>query len=130
MSLSPGETVNFQVNYQAQGAPSWISNANNQLLSNFRLIALANFPKADFASGIIPTETIELIQSNEGRKFTIDAKFAWSLISPILLFLVCGLGSNRQTSLAAIICTISGGILLTYFCIISSLGVGICFISL
>ncbi|MDJ0555238.1 MAG: hypothetical protein QNJ68_12515 [Microcoleaceae cyanobacterium MO_207.B10] len=41
----------------------------------------------------------------------IDAKFAWSLISPILLFLVWGLGSNRQTSLAAIICTISGGIL-------------------
>ncbi len=28
-----------------------------------------------------------------------------------MLFLVWGLGSNRQTSLAAIICTISGGIL-------------------
>ncbi|MGD1804116.1 hypothetical protein ACP6PL_01560 [Dapis sp. BLCC M126] len=184
-SLSPGETVNFKVNYQAQGGPRWIYDANNQLLSNFRLIALANFPKADFASGIIPTETIE---SNEGRKFTwifddnvsvknpfgvftatesvkntgilprllilapllflwwlillyfsiplslrdvtilggiffaclltltylsrfIDAKFAWSLISPILLFLVWGLGSNRQASLATIICTISGGIL-------------------
>ncbi|MDJ0555237.1 MAG: hypothetical protein QNJ68_12510 [Microcoleaceae cyanobacterium MO_207.B10] len=58
-SLSPGETVNFKINYQAQGAPRWIYNANNQLLSNFRLIALANFPKADFASGIVPTETIE-----------------------------------------------------------------------
>ncbi|MGK7922174.1 MAG: hypothetical protein AB4080_19425, partial [Trichodesmium sp.] len=59
-NLSPGETVNFKVNYQAQGGPRWIYNANNQLLSNFRLIALANFPKADFASGIVPTKTIEL----------------------------------------------------------------------
>ncbi|NEQ40717.1 MAG: hypothetical protein F6K40_32640 [Okeania sp. SIO3I5] len=184
-NLSPEETINFKVNYQAQGAPRWIYNANNQLLSNFRLIALANFPKADFASGIVPTETIE---SNPGRKFTwvfddnvsvknpfgvftatdsvkntgilprllilapllflwwlillyfslplslrdvailggiffaclltltyfsrfMDAKFSWSLISPILLFLVWGLGSNRQASFAAIICTISGGIL-------------------
>ncbi|GGA05081.1 hypothetical protein [Okeania sp. KiyG1] len=184
-NLSPGETINFKVNYQAQGRPRWIYNANNQLLSNFQLTALANFPKADFASGIVPTETIE---SNQGRKFTwifndnvsvknpfgvftatdpvkntgilprlliltpllflwwlillyfslplnlrdvailggiffaclltltyfsrlIDAKFVWSLISPILLFLVWGLGSNRQASLAAIICTIAGGIL-------------------
>ena len=184
-NLSPGETINFKVNYQAQGGPRWIYNANNQLLSNFRLTALANFPKADFASGIVPTETIE---SNNGRKFTwifndnvsvknpfgvftatdpvkntgilprllilapllflwwlillyfslplnlrdvailggiffaclltltyfsrlIDAKFVWSLISPILLFLVWGLGSTRQASLATIICTIAGGIL-------------------
>ena len=184
-NLSSGETINFKVNYQGQGGPRWIYNANNQLLSNFRLTALANFPKADFASGIVPTETIE---SNEGRKFTwifndnvsvknpfgvftatdpvkntgilprllilapllflwwlillyfslplslrdvailggiffaclltltycsrlIDAKFVWSLISPILLFLVWGLGSTRQTFLAAIICTIAGGIL-------------------
>ncbi len=184
-SLLPGETVSFRVNYQAQGGPRWIYNTDNQLLSKFRLTALANFPKADFASGIVPTETIE---SNEGRKFTwifddnvsvknpfgvftatesvkntgilprllilapflflwwlillyfslplslrdvailggiffaclltltycsrlIDAKFTWSLISPVLLFLVWGLGSNRQASLAAIICTIAGGIL-------------------
>ncbi|MGB3509456.1 MAG: hypothetical protein WBA93_09460 [Microcoleaceae cyanobacterium] len=187
-SLSPGETVSFTVNYQAQGGPRWIYNADHQLLSNFRLTALANFPKSDFASGIVPTETIESIESNQGRKFTwvfndnvsvknpfgvftatdpvkntgilprllilapalflwwiillyfslplslrdvailggiffaclltltyfsrlIDAKFAWSLISPVLLFLVWGLGSNRQSSLAVIICTIAGGIL-------------------
>lgn len=184
-SLSPGETVSFKVTYQAQGGPRWIYNADNQLLSNFRLTALANFPKSDFASGIVPTETIEL---KEGRKFTwvfndnvsvknpfgvftatdpvkntgilprllilapalflwwiillyfslplslrdvailggifftclltltyfsrlIDAKIAWSLISPVLLFLLWGLGSNRQGSLAAILCTIAGGIL-------------------
>ncbi|NET41071.1 hypothetical protein [Okeania sp. SIO2B3] len=195
-NLSPGETINFKVNYQAQGGPRWIYNANNQLLSNFRLTALANFPKSDFASGIIPTETIE---SNQGRKFTwifndnvsvknpfgvftatdpvkitgilprllilapllflwwlimlyfslplslrdvailggiffaclltltycsrlIDAKFVWSLISPILLFLVWGLGSNRQASLAAIICTIAGGILPVFALLVSYSG--------
>ncbi|MDJ0520358.1 MAG: hypothetical protein QNJ74_30270 [Trichodesmium sp. MO_231.B1] len=195
-SLSPGETVNFKVNYQAQGGPRWIYNANNQLLSNFQLIALANFPKADFASGIVPTETIE---SNSGRKFTwvfddnvsvknpfgvftatdsikntgilprllilapllflwwlillyfslplnlrdvailggiffaclltltycsrlIDAKFAWSLISPIFIFLVWGLGSNRQASLAVIICTIAGGILPIFALLVSYSG--------
>lgn len=184
-SLFPEETINFKVTYKAQGSPRWIYNADDQLLSKFRLTILANFPKADFASGIVPTETIE---SKEGRKFTwvfddnvsvknpfgvftatepvintgilprllilapalflwwifllylslplslrdlailggiffaclltltyssrlVEAKFAWSIISPILLFLVCGLGSNRRSFLAAIICTIAGGIL-------------------
>ncbi|NEQ74860.1 MAG: hypothetical protein F6K23_18535 [Okeania sp. SIO2C9] len=63
-NLSPEKTINFKVNYQAQGRPRWIYNANNQLLSNFRLTALANFLKADFASSIVPTETIESIKSN------------------------------------------------------------------
>ncbi|MDY7007570.1 MAG: hypothetical protein SWX82_27465 [Cyanobacteriota bacterium] len=198
-NLSPGETINFRANYQTQGGPRWIYNANNQLLSNFQLTALANFPKADFASGIVPTETIESMESNNGRKFTwifndnvsvknpfgvftatdpvkntgilprllilapllflwwlillyfslplslrdvailggiffaclltltywsrlIDAKFVWSLISPILLFLVWGLGSNRQTSLAAIICTIAGGILPVFALLVSYSG--------
>lgn len=198
-NLSPGETINFKVNYQAQGGPRWIYNANNQLLSNFQLTALANFSKADFASGIVPTETIESIESNNGPKFTwvfndnvsvknpfgvftatapvkntgilprllilapllflwwlimlyfslplslrdvailggiffaclltltycsrlIDAKFVWSLISPILLFLVWGLGSTRQASLAAIICTIAGGILPVFALLISYSG--------
>ncbi|MCG5058300.1 MAG: hypothetical protein KA714_09935 [Limnoraphis sp. WC205] len=38
----------------------------------------------------------------------IDARLAFTLICPILLGLVWGLGSNRQASLAAIICTIAG----------------------
>lgn len=55
--LDPGQEANFQVAYQAQGASRWVYNANGQLLSNFRLTTVANFPQADFASGIIPTET-------------------------------------------------------------------------
>lgn len=66
-SLEPGETTSFRVTYKAQGGPRWIYNANGQLLSNFRLTVLANFPKADFASGIVPTETVE---ATGGRRFT------------------------------------------------------------
>lgn len=66
-SLEPGENTRFQVTYKAQGGPRWIYNANGQLLSKFRLSALANFPKADFASGIVPTETVE---ATGGRRFT------------------------------------------------------------
>ncbi|MDY6807359.1 MAG: hypothetical protein SXA11_26585 [Cyanobacteriota bacterium] len=65
--LEPGESSSFRVRYKAQGGPRWIYNANGQLLSNFRLTALANFPKADFASGIVPTETVE---AAGGRRFT------------------------------------------------------------
>jgi len=56
--LQPGEQANFRVTYQAQGSSRWVYNANGQLLSNFRLSAIANFPQADFASGILPTETV------------------------------------------------------------------------
>lgn len=55
--LQPGEETTFRVTYQAQGGPRWVYNAAEQLLSNFRLTAIANFAGADFASGIIPTET-------------------------------------------------------------------------
>ncbi|MFM7405219.1 MAG: hypothetical protein ACKO3K_00745 [Cuspidothrix sp.] len=53
-TLAPGETTTFKVTYQAQGGPRWVYSATNQLLSNFRLVAIANFNNADFASGIIP----------------------------------------------------------------------------
>lgn len=66
-SLEPGEATSFRVRYQVQGSPRWVYNSSGQLLSNFQLTALANFPKADFASGIIPTETIE---ASDGRRFT------------------------------------------------------------
>ena len=52
----------------------------------------------------------------------IDTKFVWSLISPILLFLIWGLGSNHQASLAAIICTIAGGILPVFALLVSYSG--------
>lgn len=53
----PGQETRFRVTYQTQGAPRWVYNSNGQLLSNFRLSTLANFPGADFASGIVPTES-------------------------------------------------------------------------
>ena len=53
-TLPPGQTTTFKVTYQAQGGPRWVYSATNQLLSNFRLVAIANFNNADFASGIIP----------------------------------------------------------------------------
>lgn len=54
-NLEPGQEAKFRVTYKAQGGPRWVYNANGQLLSKFRLNVLANFPNADFASGIIPT---------------------------------------------------------------------------
>lgn len=182
--LSPGQTTRFRVSYQAQGAPRWVYQPGDQLLSNFRLNVLANFPNAEFA-GAIPTLTKEGGQNRqlswvyEGNIsvrnplgiFTatspirntgimprllllapaiflwwiillylslsltlrdvaiaatlffacvltltytsrfIDAKLAWTFISPLLMLAVWGLGNNRQASLAALICTIAGGIL-------------------
>jgi hypothetical protein len=54
--LDPGELQQFRVTYQAQGEPRWVYDARGQLLSDFRLRVAANFPNADFASGIVPTQ--------------------------------------------------------------------------
>lgn len=81
--LAPGQETRFRVIYQAQGAPRWVYNANGQLLSNFRLSVLANFPGADFASGIVPTEG-----KVEGR----GTRFTWvfddnvSVLNPFGIF--------------------------------------------
>lgn len=56
-SLQPGQETTLQVTYKAQGGPRWVYDTAGQLLSNFRLTAIANFPSADFASGIVPDET-------------------------------------------------------------------------
>lgn len=182
--LAPGETTNFKVSYQAQGAPRWVYQPGDQLLSNFQLTVLTQFANAEFA-GAVPTVTKEAGENRQlswvyegnisvknplgvftatspvrntgviprllllapgiflgwiillylslpltlrdimiiaGLFFAclltltyssrfIDAKLAWMLISPLLLFAVWGLGNNRQASLVAIICTISGAIL-------------------
>lgn len=55
-NLQPGQETTLRVSYKAQGGPRWVYSASGQLLSNFRLTAIANFPNADFASGIIPNE--------------------------------------------------------------------------
>jgi hypothetical protein len=54
--LEPGEETTFKVTYQADGGPRWVYSATNQLLSQFRLVAIANFSNADFASGIVPND--------------------------------------------------------------------------
>ncbi|MBD2667278.1 hypothetical protein B6N60_04756 [Richelia sinica FACHB-800] len=53
--LEPGQETTFKVTYQAQGGPRWVYDSAGQLLSKFRLTAIANFNSPDFASGIVPT---------------------------------------------------------------------------
>ncbi|WP_204368659.1 hypothetical protein [Neosynechococcus sphagnicola] len=67
LRLSPGESTEFRVTYKAQGAPRWVYSANGQILSGFRLSVLANFPNANYASGIVPTETKA---EGQGTRFT------------------------------------------------------------
>lgn len=66
--LQPGQETSLKVTYRAQGGPRWVYNSNGQLLSNFRLTAVANFAGADFASGIIPSEI-----AADGR----STQFSW-----------------------------------------------------
>ncbi|MDZ7957524.1 MAG: hypothetical protein RMY34_06405 [Aulosira sp. DedQUE10] len=54
--LEQGAETNFRVTYKAQGGPRWVYNAAGQLLSKFRLTAIANFSPVDFASGIAPKD--------------------------------------------------------------------------
>ncbi len=65
--LQPGEETSFRVTYQAQGGPRWVYSTTGQLLSGFRLTAIANF-SADFASGIVPNEI-----KTDGR----STQFTW-----------------------------------------------------
>lgn len=67
VKLAPGESTQFRVTYKAQGAPRWVFTANSRLLSKFRLTVLANFPNADFASGIVPSE---MTATGQGTRFT------------------------------------------------------------
>ncbi|MDD1467054.1 hypothetical protein MEO43_17585, partial [Dolichospermum sp. ST_sed5] len=65
--LEPGEETTFKVTYKADGGPRWVYSATNQLLSKFRLVAIANFSNADFASGIIPDD---IKVDDKGTQFT------------------------------------------------------------
>ncbi|MEB3829425.1 hypothetical protein [Phormidium sp. CCY1219] len=55
-SLEAGEATRFRVWYQAQGGPRWVYDAGGKSVSKFQLTVLANFDRAEFASGIVPTE--------------------------------------------------------------------------
>ncbi|NJM71658.1 MAG: hypothetical protein HC862_16420 [Scytonema sp. RU_4_4] len=65
--LQPGTETNLKVTYKAQGGPRWVYSSNGQLLSNFRLVAIANFAGSDFASGIVPSE---IKNDRQGTQFT------------------------------------------------------------
>lgn len=81
--LAPGASTTFEVSYQAQGAPRWVYNANGRLLSQFRLAIWADFPNADFASGIVPT-TIE--PEGRGTRFIWDFAENVSVQNPFGVF--------------------------------------------
>ncbi len=80
--LSPGQTTSFRVSYQAQGAPRWVYQPGDQLLSNFRLNVLANFPGAEFAGGI-PTVTKE---GGQNRQFSWVYEGNISVRNPLGIF--------------------------------------------
>lgn len=85
--LLPNTETRFRVTYQAQGGPRWVYNANGQLLSNFRLSVLANFPNADFASGVVPTEAkVE----GKGTRFTWVFDDNVSVLNPFGVFTATG----------------------------------------
>ncbi len=193
--LQPREQTSFRVTYKAQGGPRWVYSAEGQLLSNFRLIAIANFTGANFASGITPkyikvdkkstqytwiydnvsvknpfgvyTSTdpirntgiiprllllapalflwwilllylsipmsLKNVALTGGIFFAclltltylariVNAEFAWTLISLILLALSWGLGANLRASLAAFICAIAGAVLPVFGLLVSFSG--------
>jgi hypothetical protein len=80
--LSPGATTNFKVSYQAQGAPRWVYQPGDQLLSNFSLNVLANFPDAEFA-GAVPTVTKE---GKENRQLSWVYEGNISVKNPLGIF--------------------------------------------
>ncbi|HEY9747980.1 MAG TPA: hypothetical protein V6C63_04850, partial [Allocoleopsis sp.] len=83
LRLAPDETAQFHIVYQALGGPRWVYNAGSQLLSNFRLTALANFPGADFASGIVPTK---MQPEGRGTRFTWEFADNVSVLNPFGVF--------------------------------------------
>jgi hypothetical protein len=103
--LDPRESTEFRVTYKAQGASRWVYNANGRSLPKFQLTVLADFPDADFASGIVPTATKPEGQGtrfnwtfaenvsvqNPFGVFTASQKFRHTGILPRLLLLAPGI---------------------------------------
>jgi hypothetical protein len=50
-----------------QGGPRWVYQANGQLLSHFQLIIDAKVDRADFASGVVPTQ---ISTEADAKRFT------------------------------------------------------------
>jgi hypothetical protein len=82
-TLKPNQSQNFRVSYQAQGSPKWVYNAQGEILNNFRLVAIANFSLADFASGIQPTN---ITDNDGGTTFTWEFNDNVSVQNPFGVF--------------------------------------------
>lgn len=83
ITLKPGESQNFRVSYQVQGSPKWVYDAHGEILHDFRLVAIANFPNADFASGIQPTT---ITDNGKGTTFTWEFTNNVSVQNPFGVF--------------------------------------------
>lgn len=82
-SLAPGQTTHFRISYQAQGDPRWIYDAEQSLLSNFKLTLQTDFANADFASGIPPSR---IDAGGAGKTFVWDFKENVSVQHPFGVF--------------------------------------------
>ncbi|MDX2099357.1 MAG: hypothetical protein SFW36_16385 [Leptolyngbyaceae cyanobacterium bins.59] len=114
LKLEPGAATSLRVTYQAQGGPRWVYNSNGQLLNNFRLSVHADFPKADFASGIVPSSTQA---KNRGTVFIWEFNENVSVLNPFGVFTSIGPIRNtgilpRLLLLAPLVCL--GWLLLLY----------------
>jgi hypothetical protein len=87
IQLAPSATTQFKVTYRAQGAPRWIYNASGRILSKFRLSIWADFPNAEFASGIVPTVT-----ESEGR----GTRFTWNFAENVSVKNPFGVFTNSE----------------------------------
>jgi hypothetical protein len=86
--LNPQESSKFTLTYKVQGGSRWIYDAGGELIKNFRLQVKANFLKADFASGIAPTEV-----KTEG-KTTI---FTWEFVDNVSVLNPFGIFTATET---------------------------------
>ncbi len=78
-----GDTAKLRVSYQTQGAPRWVYNPNNRLLSSFRLEVITSFGEVDFAGGILPTERKNV---GNGVQFTWIFDDNVSVLNPFGVF--------------------------------------------
>ena len=84
-NLNKGEKTHFIFKYKSEGAPRWVYEAYNQLLSNFLLTVKANFTNAEFASGVRPTTKK---REGESTVFTWDFKDNVAVKNPFGIYTV------------------------------------------
>jgi MFS family permease len=83
--FSAGERKCFAVTYKGQGAPRWVYDTSNTIVSAFKLTINTDFRDARYASGIVPTATS---QANGGHVFTWQYTENVSVANPFGVFSV------------------------------------------